>query len=321
MMTRKEFLQHRLNEDFCGTDPERLRDLGELYRGKVRDVYQTDRDMVMITTDRLSAFDVVLTSVPLKGAVLNAIALHAFEQTEDICPNHLISAPHPNVMHVQRAVPLQAEIIVRRYITGSLWRDYQAGQSDVYDVGLAKGLRCDQRFDTPIITPSTKAAIGEHDQPISRGALVSEGLVEKAHLDAACDYALALFARGEQLAAERGLILVDTKYEFGLVGGQLVVIDEIHTADSSRYWRAETYAERFAAGQPQHMLDKENIRQWLIEQGWQGQGEPPAIPDAVRIDLSEKYIDLYERLLGRSFNSKDFAPVEDLYGVCAALFA
>lgn len=312
-MTLRTALSKHLNPNFTAVDAQRLAALGQHYQGKVRDLFIGEQEIIMITTDRLSAFDVVLTSVPCKGAILNAIAVNAFAQTADICPNHLIDVPHPNVLRVRRAAPLPIEIVVRRHVTGSLWRDVEAGRHGVYEVDLPAGLRKDQRLDAPIITPSTKAAVGIHDEPISCRAIVANGLVDANTLQAACDIALQLFARGEALAAAQGLILVDTKYEMGLIDGQLVVIDEIHTADSSRYWVADTFAERFAAGQPQQMLDKENIRQWLLAQGYRGDGPIPHFPDAVRLDLAETYATLHQRLLGSAFVPPAQSPTETLY--------
>jgi phosphoribosylaminoimidazole-succinocarboxamide synthase len=300
-MSQREGFARHIASHFTAIDTERLAHLGDHRQGKVRDLFVGADEMLMITTDRLSAFDVVLTSIPCKGAILNAIAVEAFRRTEDIIENHLIDMPHPNVMRVRKADPLPIEVIVRRYVTGSLWRDIEGGTAGVYEIDLPDGIKKDQRLDEVIITPSTKAEVGVHDEPISRRAIVEEGLVSRPLLDAACDAALRLFARGEALAAESGLILVDTKYEFGLIAGKLVVIDEIHTADSSRYWVADEYEERFAAGEPQRMLDKENIRQWLIGEGYMGDGEPPTIPDDVRLDLAEKYAVLHEKLLGRPF--------------------
>jgi phosphoribosylaminoimidazole-succinocarboxamide synthase len=311
-MSRAAF-EARLNDNFTCVDAERLAPLGRHYSGKVRDMFIADDEIIMITTDRLSAFDVVLTSVPCKGAILNAITVEAFKATEDICPNHLIDSPHPNVLRVRKAQPIAAEIIVRRHITGSLWRAYQKGEAGVYEVALGNDLRADQRFPEAIITPSTKAEVGAHDEPISRRGLVEGGYVEQALLDEACDKALALFERGEQLAAARGLILVDTKYEFGLIDGELCVIDEIHTADSSRYWVADEYQRRFDAGQPQHMLDKENIRQWLITQGYQGEGQAPVIPVELRVNLAMVYADLHQRLLGKPFDAQALEHPDALY--------
>ena len=317
-MTLRAELAAHLNGDFVDVDVQRLGHLGRHYRGKVRDLFIGDTEMVMVTTDRLSAFDVVLTSIPCKGAILNAIAVHAFAQTQDICPNHLIDAPHPNVLRVRKAQPLPIEIVVRRHVTGSLWRAYEKGEHTVYEVPLPADLRKDQRLDTPIITPSTKAAVGIHDEPISARSIREQGLVEADVLAQAFDIARRLFARGEELAAEQGLILVDTKYEMGLIDGELVVIDEIHTADSSRYWVSHTYAERFAAGQPQQMLDKENIRQWLIGQGYMGDGPIPDFPDDVRLDLAEVYTTLHQRLLGRPFVPPTEPVTETVYAALGA---
>ncbi|MEL6342332.1 MAG: phosphoribosylaminoimidazolesuccinocarboxamide synthase [Myxococcota bacterium] len=312
-MTLRDELARHLNSDFTSVDTERLASLGQHYKGKVRDLFTGDDEIVMITSDRLSAFDVVLTSIPCKGAILNAIAVRAFEQTADICQNHLIAAPHPNVLRVRKAQPLPIEIVVRRHITGSLWRDVEAGRHGVYEVPLPEGIRKDQRLDTPIITPSTKAAVGIHDEPISRRVILERGLADEAVLDRAYDVARQLFARGEAMAAAQGLILVDTKYEMGLIDGELIVIDEIHTADSSRYWVADTFAERFAAGAPQQMLDKENIRQWLIGQGYMGDGEIPHFPDDVRLDLAEVYATLHQKLLGEAFVPPERPVTETLY--------
>ncbi len=311
----RQAIEARLSDDFTHVDADRLSAVGKHYRGKVRDLFIGDDEIIMVTTDRLSAFDVVLTSVPCKGAILNSITEAAFRATEDLCPNHLIDRPHPNVLRVRKAEPIAAEIIVRRHITGSLWRAYQRGEAGVYEVPLADDLRADQRFDTPIITPSTKAPVGEHDEPISRRGLVEGGYVSQELLDDACEKAMKLFLRGEALAAARGLILVDTKYEFGVIDGELCVIDEIHTADSSRYWVADAFEARFAAGEPQQMLDKENIRQWLIGQGYQGDGEPPTIPSDLRVDLAMVYADLHERLLGEAFAASDLASPDQLYQV------
>lgn len=271
-------------------------------QGKVRDTYDLGDEMLIVTTDRLSAFDVVLTTLPFKGQVLSQLAAFWFDATRDVAPNHLISQPDPNAMLVRKCRALPVEVIVRGYITGSLWRDYERGTAGVYGIDFPAGLRKDQAFEQPIITPSTKAEVGAHDEPISSEDVVRQGLVEPEVWERCQRLALALFAKGQAIAAERGLILVDTKYEFGLDGDELLVIDEIHTPDSSRYWEAEGYEERFAAGEEQLMLDKENIRQWLIERGWQGEGPAPEIPAEVRVDLAKKYIAAFERLVGKPFS-------------------
>jgi phosphoribosylaminoimidazole-succinocarboxamide synthase len=278
--------------------------LGELYRGKVRDNYSRGGRIVMITTDRISAFDHVLGTIPFKGEVLSRLTAFWFEKVKDIAPTHLIDVPDPSVQVVKRAKPLPIEIVIRGYITGSLWRDYEAGKAGAYGIAWPKGLRKDQRFETPIITPSTKAEYGKHDEPISEEEIVSKGIVPTPLWREATAVARRLFQRGQEWAAKRGLILVDTKYEMGVADGKLVVIDEIHTPDSSRYWVADGYEARFAKGQDQQMLDKENIRQWLIkEHGFSGHGKPPPLTDDVRVMLARKYIEVFERLTGEAFTS------------------
>ncbi len=278
--------------------------LGELYRGKVRDNYTRGDRMVMITTDRISAFDHVLGTIPFKGEVLSRLTTFWFDKVKDIAPTHLLAAPDPSVMVVRQARALPVEIVIRGYITGSLWRDYQAGKAGAYGIAWPAGLRKDQRFDQPIITPSTKAEYSQHDEPISEAEILRQRLVAPEVWREAIAVAQRLFARGQEWAASRGLILVDTKYEMGISGGKLTVIDEIHTPDSSRYWVADGYAERFARGEEQEMLDKENVRQWLIkEHGFSGHGAPPALSDEVRVMLARKYIEVFERLTGETFAS------------------
>jgi phosphoribosylaminoimidazole-succinocarboxamide synthase len=279
--------------------------LGDLYRGKVRDNYSRGDRIVMVTTDRISAFDHVLGTIPFKGEVLSRLTSFWFDKVKDIAPTHIIDAPDPSVMVVQRAKPLPVEVIIRGYITGSLWRDYQAGKAGAYGIAWPAGLRKDQRFPEPLITPSTKAEYGKHDEPISEKEIVANGLVPAAVWSEATSVARRLFARGQEWAAKRGLILVDTKYEMGIADGKLVVIDEIHTPDSSRYWVAAGYDRRFASGEDQEMLDKENIRQWLIkEHGFSGHGTPPALTDDVRVMLARKYIEVFELLTGERFQSE-----------------
>lgn len=281
--------------------------------GKVRDIYDLGDELLIVATDRLSAFDVVLTTIPCKGQILNQIAAHWFDATADVAKNHVISQPDPNALLARKCRPLPVEVVVRGYITGSLWRDYQSGKAGVYGIDFPAGLRRDQAFDAPIVTPSTKAEVGEHDEPISSAEIVGQGLVEAGIWEECQRIALALFERGQKLSAERGLILVDTKYEFGLAGDELLVIDEIHTPDSSRFWEASEYEERFARGEDQRMLDKENIRKWLIdERGYMGEGPAPEIPDELRVDLAKKYVSSYERLTGKSFEPALGDPVARL---------
>lgn len=275
--------------------------LGALYTGKVRDVYAEGDRLVLVTTDRVSAFDHVLGTIPWKGQILNAIALDAFERTKDILPNHLLDVPDANVMVATRLRAHPIEFVVREYITGSLWRDYAAGRSHEY-VELPPGLEKDQRLPMgPLLTPSTKAEQGLHDEPVSKEALIARGLISKKQLEEAEEAALALFARGREIAAARGLILVDTKYELGRdANDRLRLMDELHTPDSSRYWLAATYAARLAAGEPPDMLDKENLRRWLMEKrGFSGHGAPPSLDDEIRVGLALFYAELHERLLGR----------------------
>ena len=276
-------------------------DLGEHYKGKVRENFHVGDEIIMVTTDRVSAFDHVLGTIPFKGQILTEIANFWFDKTKDIAPNHIISSPDPQVLVAKKAETLPVEVIVRGYITGSLWREYEQGINGQYGFMLPWGLKKDQNFDTPILTPSTKAEYGEHDEPIARETIVN-GLVEESVYAQAEVYALDLFAAGQEWAAKQGLILVDTKYEFGMVNGELIVIDEIHTPDSSRYWIDDDYETCFNGGAGQNMLDKENIRQWLIERGFSGEGTPPALTDEIRVSLAERYIELYTKLTGKKFH-------------------
>lgn len=291
-----EQLKHTLNNFEIDSD------IGEHYKGKVRDNYHMDDKILMITSDRVSAFDHVLGTIPFKGQILTEIANFWFDKTKDIVPNHIISSPDPQVLIAKRAKTLPVEIIIRQYITGSLWREYSSGINGQYGFDLDDNLKENQKFDMAIITPSTKADYGQHDEPISRAEIIKNLVPEKIYAKAE-EYALELFRAGQEWANKRGLILVDTKYEFGIYNDELIVIDEIHTPDSSRYWIKDTYYENYEKGVSQNMLDKENIRQWLIEQGFKGEGTPPELTDDIRILLSEKYIELYKKLTG-----KDFAP-------------
>lgn len=275
--------------------------LGERYRGKVRDVYRQGDRLVLITTDRLSAFDQVLTTIPFKGEILNRLAQFWFEKTAHVVKNHLLEVPDPNVTVARRCEPFPVEFVVRGHLTGSLWRDYQKGAHGAYGVPIAAEMKKDQAFERPILTPSTKAEYGQHDQPISAAEIVASGRMSRRDWERASEVALGLFEAGQRWARTRGLILVDTKYELGKVGDELYAIDEMHTPDSSRYWVASEYEQRYSRGEEQRMLDKENIRQWLIkERGFMGQGTPPAIPDEVRVELAQKYLAAFEQITGQS---------------------
>jgi phosphoribosylaminoimidazole-succinocarboxamide synthase len=277
--------------------------LGARTEGKVRDVYDLGDRLLIVTTDRVSAFDRVLGTIPFKGEILNRAALAAFESTRDIIRNHVIESPDPCVLVAMKCRPFPVELVMRGYVTGSLWRDLQSGAADAYELDLDPSTKKDQRLPEPILTPATKAHPGAHDLPTSKRALLASGAMTEAQLEAAEAAARALFARGQALAEERGLILVDTKYEMGLdPDGELVLIDEAHTPDSSRYWVAEEYEARFARGEPQLMLDKENLRSWLMDQhGFGGEGEPPPLSDDIRVLLAERYVRVFERLTGTAF--------------------
>ena len=290
----KEQLQYCLSEFD-------INNFGDKYRGKVRDNFHFEDKIAMVTSDRVSAFDHVLGTIPFKGQILTEIANFWFDKTSDIVKNHIISKPDPQVMIVKKAKTLPIEIIIRGYITGSLWRDYCDGKGDQYGFPLPQNLKKNQKFESPIVTPTTKEEYGLHDQPISKEEIIKQGLVDKGIYELAEKYSLQLFERGQDWASKQGLILVDTKYEFGMVGDELIVIDEIHTPDSSRYWVKEGYQERYDSNENQKMLDKENIRQWLIDRGFSGEGTPPDLSDDIRIFLAEQYISLYKKITGKDF--------------------
>ncbi len=277
----------------------------DLYVGKVRDVYNIKDDyLVMVVSDRISAFDVVLPKgIPYKGQVLNQIASKFLDATRDICPNWKIASPDPMVTVGYRCESFPVEMIVRAYLTGSSWRDYKAGAREICGVPIPDGMREHQRFPHPIVTPTTKAEQGEHDQNISKEEIIARGLVSKEDYEQLEKYALALFERGSQMAARQGLILVDTKYEFGKRDGEIYLIDEIHTPDSSRYFYADGYQERFDKGEQQRQLSKEFVREWLMEHGFQGRPgeEVPAMNEGFIASVSDRYIELYEKITGEKF--------------------
>jgi len=281
--------------------------LGRKYEGKVRDNYTTaDGRRVIVVTDRISAFDRILTTLPLKGQVLNFAASWWFEATRNIAPNHVLEVPDPNVLVAKECTPLPVEMVVRAYLTGttstSIWVHYERGARTFCGHTLADGLRKHQRLSQPILTPSTKAQHGDHDISASRAEILEISGMSAADFDAAADMALRLFARGEELCRERGLILVDTKYEFGKTSsGEIVVIDEIHTPDSSRFWFADSYEARFAAGSDPESFDKEYVRRYLAERGFRGDGPIPVIPDEVKIEAMRRYVEAVERITGRAF--------------------
>ncbi len=285
----------------------------DVYHGKVRDVYSIGQDtLVMIATDRISAFDVVLPEgIPYKGQVLNQIAAKFLDATSDIVPNWKQATPDPMVTVGLRCEPFKVEMVIRGYITGSAWRDYKKGARSICGLPLAEGLRENQKFETPIITPTTKADFG-HDENISREEIIAQGIVSKEDYEQLEQYTLELFKRGTEMAAEKGLILVDTKYEFGKKDGKIYLIDEIHTPDSSRYFYSEEYEERFEKGESQKQLSKEFVRAWLIENGFQGQEgqQVPEMTEEYCNSVSERYIELYEKIVGEKFVKANAADLE-----------
>jgi len=285
-----------------------------LYTGKVRDVYNINDDyLVMVVSDRISAFDVVLPrGIPYKGQVLNQIASKFLDATADIVPNWKISSPDPNVTVGHMAVPFKVEMVIRGYVTGHAWREYRSGKRTLCGVPMPEGLKEHDRFPEPIITPTTKAEEG-HDEDISREEILASGLVSEEDYLQLESYTRALFKRGTEMAAEMGLILVDTKYEFGKKDGKIILIDEIHTPDSSRYFYADGYEERQAAGEQQKQLSKEFVRQWLISHGFQGkEGQTvPHMPDEFVEEVSERYIELYENITGEKFVKADTSQIEE----------
>lgn len=278
-----------------------------VYHGKVRDVYFVEDKLVMVATDRISAFDVVLPKgIPFKGQMLNQIAAKFLDATQDICPNWKLATPDPMVTVGVKCEGFAVEMIVRGYLCGSAWRAYKSGVREICGVRLPEGMRENEKFPTPIITPTTKAEIGEHDADISKEEILAQGLATPEEYALLEKYTLALFERGTQMAAERGLILVDTKYEFGKHNGEIYLMDEIHTPDSSRYFYSEGYAERFEAGEPQKQLSKEFVREWLMSNGFQGQEgqQVPEMTDEIVEGISARYIELYEHITGETFNKE-----------------
>ena len=276
-----------------------------VYHGKVRDVYTINDDiMVMVATDRISAFDVILPKgIPFKGQVLNQIAAKFLDATKDICPNWKLATPDPQVTVGLKCEGFRVEMIIRGILTGSAWRDYQKGVREICGVKLPEGMRENERFPEPIITPTTKADEG-HDLNISKEEIIAQGIVSKEDYEVMEDYTRKLFARGQEIAAKQGLILVDTKYEFGKRDGKVYLIDEIHTPDSSRYFYADGYEEKFAKGEPQKQLSKEFVRQWLIEHNFMNEPgqQMPEITDEYAESVAERYIELYEHITGEKFD-------------------
>ena len=287
----------------------------DFYKGKVRDVYTIDNDyLVMVVSDRVSAFDVVMPEpIPYKGQVLNQIAAEFLDATSDIVPNWKIATPHPMVTIGHKCKPYPIEMIIRGYLTGSSWRTYKSGQHDICGITIPEGMKEHQRFEKPIITPTTKAEQGEHDQDISRDEIIKSKLIPEDEYNLLEEYTYKLFERGSEIARQHGLILVDTKYEFGVKDGKIFLIDEVHTPDSSRYFYADSYEENFAKGLPQKQLSKEFLREWLMEHGFQGRENdvlPEFTPEVINM-VSDRYLELYEKVTGKKLIKVNYTHLED----------
>ncbi|MDA1060540.1 MAG: phosphoribosylaminoimidazolesuccinocarboxamide synthase [bacterium] len=305
-MLNKDQLMAQIPYVLTGTD---FPALGEKYEGKVRDNYSKDGKRILIVTDRLSAFDRIITLIPFKGQVLNQIAEFWFEQTKDIVGNHVIEFPDPNVVVAKECEALPVEMVVRGYITGvtstSAWYNYEKGVRNFCGNELPEGLRKNQKFDEPILTPSTKAEHGGHDESVSKEDILARGVVSEEDFDYMADVSMKLYKRGVEVAAKQGIILVDTKYEFGRdKDGNIILIDEIHTPDSSRFWYQDEYDQRLASGEEQKKIDKEYLREWLADKGFIGEGEVPEIPDEVRVETARRYIEAYELITGQTFEAE-----------------
>lgn len=306
----------QLLRELCPQTLERteLPELGRREEGKVRDNYVRGRTRVIVVSDRVSCFDRVVGTLPLKGQVLNQVAAFWFDKTRGVAPNHLIDVPDPCVSRVRECRPLPVEFVYRGHLSGStstsIWTAYARGERVYCGHRLPDGLRQHEALPQPLLTPTTKAARGEHDEPVSRAQVLERGLVPEALYDEAAALCGRLFAEGQRFAASRGLILVDTKYELGIDdAGALVVIDEIHTPDSSRYWYRTGYEQAMREGRTPEALDKEYVRRWLVERGWRGEGPQPALPDEVRCEASRRYIEAYEQVTGLAFAPDTEAPL------------
>jgi phosphoribosylaminoimidazole-succinocarboxamide synthase len=303
----KELCQNTLDDT---SFPE----FGQKHRGKVRDSYVKDDVRTIVVTDRVSTFDVVVGTIPLKGQILNQMAAFWFRKLEDIAPNHLIDVPDPSVSHVRECRLLPVEFVCRGYLTGStktsIWTAYERGERDYCGHRLPEGLRRHERLPEPLLTPTTKAEAGGHDELTSRAEIIAQGTMSEALYDEAAKVTAELFAAGTHFAKERGLILVDTKYELGLdADGEIVVIDEIHTPDSSRYWYADRYESAMSAGESPAAIDKEYVRLWLGEQGYKGEGPPPPLTDEVRCEAARRYVQVFELVSGLPFEPNTEEPI------------
>lgn len=275
------------------------------YQGKVRDYYRLKEKRILITTDRISAFDRVLGFIPYKGQVLNQLSQFWFEKTVDIVENHLIDVPHPNVSIARETRPYPVEMVVRGYITGvtstSIWHAYESGERNIYGIKFPEGLRKNQKLLKPVLTPTTKAEHGAHDEKLTHSGILKQNLLSPKVLQKIEEVSLDLYKRGNEICQKQGLILVDTKYEFGNYKGKLVLIDEIHTPDSSRFWKADNYSEKFTKGLEPENFDKEFFRRWYVDRGYRGDGKPPKMPVDLQLKTAIRYIKIYEMITGKKF--------------------
>lgn len=311
-MIDEALLKEHLGTTLEGTHFEGL---GERYEGKVRDNYSRGDRRFIVVTDRISAFDRILGTIPFKGQVLNRLATWWFEKTKDVAKNHVVAVPDPNVLECIECKPLPVELVVRAYITGStstsMWTHYAEGKRTFCGHALPEGLKKNQRLERPLLTPATKAAKNDHDISASREEILEKGEISEKDFDKAADMAMKLFAAGQKICAERGLILVDTKYEMGkTANGEIVVIDEIHTPDSSRFWMASSYDERFAGGVDPEPLDKDFVRRYYTALGYRGDGDPPPLPPEVRIGAAQRYAEAFEKITGTPFVPNVEPPIE-----------
>lgn len=287
------------------TETVNLNGLGKKYHGKVRDFYRKNDLRILITTDRISAFDRVLGLIPYKGQVLNELSAFWFYNTSDIVQNHLVNVPHPNVSIAREAKPYPVEMVVRGFISGvtktSIWKAYESGEREIYGIKFPEGLMKNQKLRKPVITPTTKAEQGAHDEKLTREDIIRRKIIDPKIYTKMESVALKLFERGSEICKRRGLILVDTKYEFADYHGKLMLIDEIHTPDSSRFWKKESYTERFKKNLEPENFDKEFFRIWYAKQGYRGDGKPPVMAKKIQIQTAERYIKIYELITGRKF--------------------
>jgi phosphoribosylaminoimidazole-succinocarboxamide synthase len=302
-MLTKEELNEQIPLVLKGTD---FLQLGAKYEGKVRDNYSKDGRRIIVVTDRLSAFDRIITCIPFKGQVLNQMARFWFDKTVDIIGNHVIEFPDPNVVVARECEALPLEMVVRGYLTGvtttSVWYHYEKGERNFCGNKLPDGMVKNQKFAEPILTPSTKAEKGGHDESVSKEEILNRGIISEEDFDFMGKKAMELYKRGVEIAAKQGVILVDTKYEFGRDSeGNIVLIDEIHTPDSSRFWYQDEYEQRLASGEEQKKIDKEYLREWLAERGFRGDGEVPEIPDEIKVETARRYLEAYELITGEKF--------------------